>query len=493
MQLEFTNASLTEAVVDALVLSFPESEAPPADLPEVLRPWLEAAWADHTFRGAEGACEVLYPIPGVGARRLVLLGLGKDTLTPEAWRKVLAAAVGALHGKARSMAVGLPAQLPPAEAAEATAEAVALAAFETRLYQTAEDKDKKDEQKLATLWLGLAADGPEATAAHRGLDLARVVNRARTLSNMPGNKLTVSDLRDEALAVAQRAGLTARVLEFEDLQREGFGCLVGVGQGSAHRPCFVALEYHGAPVADAAPIVLVGKGITFDTGGICIKPRAGMEEMKTDMHGVATVLGVLEVAAARQLPLNLVGLLPIAENMPSGRALKPGDLLTAYNGLVVEVIDTDAEGRLILSDALAYGAKHYQARYTIDVATLTGSIIMALGYAASGLFSTDDALAEALRQAGEATGERLWRFPIWDAYEFMVKSDIADLANSHPEKGDAIAGAMFLKRFAGAAPWAHLDIAGPSYLSEGKDYRPKGSTGVGIRLLIHWLSQLTTA
>jgi leucyl aminopeptidase len=418
------------------------------------------------------------------------VGLGKEALTPELWRRALANGYHAVAGKVSSIAVELPTPLPVDTAAEVTTEALALAAFDPRLYQTSHEKTEK---VLATLALGVAPDSATAAAAHRGLDLARVVNRARTLSNMPGNKLNVADLRDEALAVAARTGIKHRVYEMADLRREGFGCLVGVGQGSVHAPCFVVLEYFGAPDPSAAPIVLVGKGITFDTGGVCIKPRAGMEEMKTDMHGVATVLGVMELAASRKLPVNVVGLLPMAENMPSGHALKPGDLLTSYNGLVVEVVDTDAEGRLILADALGYGAKHYQAALTIDIATLTGSIIMALGYAASGLFSTDDGLATELLHAGEATGERLWRFPVWDVYESMVHSDIADIANSHPGKGDAIAGAMFLKRFAGNAPWAHLDIAGPSYLSEGKDYRPKGSTGVGIRLLTLWLERRLTA
>lgn len=484
MQLLCAASPLSTLQADALLLAFPEGEPAVAALPDTLKTVVGAAWEDGTFKGSEDECEVVYPVQGLGVRRLVLVGLGTETLTPETWRRAVARGYQAVAGKVISLAVQLPTGLPANVAAEATTEALALASYDPRLYQT---KREKTEKVLATIVLGVDAESAEAHSAQRGLELARIVNRARTLSNMPGNKLNVADLRDEALAVAARAGLAHRVYEMDDLKREGFGCLAGVGQGSAHLPCFVVLEYHGAVDRDAPPVVLVGKGVTFDTGGICIKPRAGMEEMKTDMHGVATVLGVLEVAAARKLPVNLVGLLPMAENMPSGRALKPGDLLTAYNGLVVEVIDTDAEGRLILADALAYGAKHYQAQTTIDIATLTGSIIMSLGYAASGLFATDDTLATGLRRAGDLTGERLWRFPLWEAYEPMVHSDIADVANSHPGKGDAIAGAIFLKRFAGKAPWAHLDIAGPSYLSESKDYRPKGSTGVGIRLLTTWL------
>lgn len=486
MDLLCIDSSALTPTADALLLTIPKAETPPKDLPEALRGVLRAAWEDGLFQGDDEDCEVLFPIDGAGAKRVVLIGLGPLPVTVESWRRALARGYQAVAGKVTSIAVALPRDWAPDVAAEAATEALALASYDPRLYQT---KQEKDPKTLSTIILKGTNTALEEPAAQRGLELARVVNRARTLSNMPGNKLNVADLRDEALAVAKRANLEHKVFECSDLERGGFGCLLGVGQGSTHRPCFVVLEYKGAPQASAPPIVLVGKGITYDTGGICIKPRAGMEEMKTDMHGVATVLGVLDVAASRKLPVNLVGLLPMAENMPNGNALKPGDLLTAYNGLVVEVIDTDAEGRLILADALAYGAKHYEAQITIDIATLTGSIIMALGYEASGLFATDNALAEQLRQAGETTGERLWRFPLWEAYESMVHSDIADLANSHPGKGDAIAGAIFLKRFAGSSPWAHLDIAGPSYLSEGKDYRTKGSTGVGIRLLTEWLEK----
>ncbi|MEB3327820.1 MAG: leucyl aminopeptidase [Candidatus Sericytochromatia bacterium] len=486
MQLHFEPAPLSALNAEALLLGL----APAARAPTGFGPELDAAiavaWRDGAFAGKDEEVLAMYPVGGLVARRVVLLGLGSEPLTPEAWRRVVARGVLALRGKVARLAIALPDGLAPAVAAYASTEAAALSAYDGRLFQT---QPRPDEKALESLVLPLAADSEAAHAAARGRSLAAIVNRVRDLSNMPGNKLSVPDLRDAAVDLARRTGMTHRVFEQAELVQMGFGCLVGVGQGSQHGPCFVVLEYHGHPDRRAAPIVLAGKGITFDTGGICIKPRAGMEEMKTDMHGAATVLGVLEAAHDRSLPVNLVALLPIAENMPSGRALKPGDLLTAYNGLVVEAVDTDAEGRLILADALAYGAKHYDARVTVDVATLTGSIIMALGYEASGLFSTDDDLAARLAAAGEATGERLWRFPVWEAYDHHIQSDIADLRNIHPGKGDAITGAVFLKRFAGQGAWAHIDIAGPSYLSEARGYNPKGSTGHGVRLLLHWLEQ----
>ncbi|MEB3220954.1 MAG: leucyl aminopeptidase [Candidatus Sericytochromatia bacterium] len=484
MQLHFEPVPLAQLHAEALLLPLMPAEVAPTGFGAELDAAIAHAWRDEAFAGKDEDVLAMYPVAGLAARRVVLLGLGAAPLTAEAWRRAVALGVGEVAGKVSRLAIALPPGLESAVAASAAAEAAALTAYDGRLYQT---QPKAGEKSLEALVLPVPADSEAARAAAKGRSLAAIVNRVRDLSNMPGNKLTVPGLRDAALDLARRTGMTHRVYEQAELEAMGFGCLVGVGQGSQYGPCFVVLEYHGHPDRTAAPIVLAGKGITFDTGGICIKPRAGMEEMKTDMHGAATVLGVLEAAHDRGLPVNLVALLPIAENMPSGRALKPGDLLTAYNGLVVEAVDTDAEGRLILADALAYGAKHYSARLTIDVATLTGSIIMALGYEASGLFSTCDDLAARLTASGEATGERLWRFPIWDAYDYHIQSDIADMRNVHTGKGDAITGAVFLKRFAGSAPWAHLDIAGPSYLADARGYNPKGSTGSGVRLLLHWL------
>jgi leucyl aminopeptidase len=436
---------------------------------------------DKQFTGKADQVETLYPMTGLGASRIVLVGLGEEALEPEAWRKAVSAGVCAANGKARKVALLLPEDLEGA--AEAAAEAAILSAYEFHPYQTEPDED---ERKLEDVIL-LAADAGKAQApAARGAEMAKTVAWVRDLSNMPGNKLTVPDLVREAEAAAKEAGLKVRVFQMDELQKEGFGCLVAVGQGSVIPPAFVALEYRGAG-ENEAPIALVGKGITFDTGGICIKPRAGMEEMKTDMHGAATVMGVMKMAAARKLPVNLVGVLAIAENMPNGNAVKPGDIVTSYNGMTVEIIDTDAEGRLVLADGIGYVVKNHQPRAVIDIATLTGSIIMALAYEATGLFTNDDALHTQLKAAGEATGERVWRFPTWDAYAGAIKSDIADVRNVGKEKGDAITAAMFLKSFAGNTPWVHLDIAGSSFIHEDKPYRPKGSTGVGVRMLIHWL------
>jgi leucyl aminopeptidase len=467
-----------EVEAEGLIAALPEGATPTgalAALDQALGGAIAAVLEDGQFKGKAGQVELLYPLKGAKARRLALVGLGKEELTPEAWRQAVAAGMDALCGKVRSVAI-----VQPDGLTAATAEAAMLAGYEFEGYFT--DKDEDDRRFQAVTVLG--GDAAQAEAARK---LAEAVCWARDLSNMPGNMLPVPELLKRSRAFVEAAGLTAKVIEGDEVARQGFGLLEAVGRGSQYRPAFLAVEYKGG--GDAPWVCLVGKGITFDTGGVCIKPRAGMEEMKTDMHGVVTVLGALRVAAERKLPVNLVALCPMAENMPNGNAYKPGDIFKAYNGLNVEVLDTDAEGRLILADALAYGAKHYQPAAMIDVATLTGSIIMALGYEASGLFSNNDALSQALLASGTTTGERLWRFPTWDAYAENVRSDIADVRHVGKAKGDAITAAMFLKRFVGDTPWAHIDIAGPSWLSSAKHYHPKGSTGVGVRLLVDWLER----
>jgi len=258
-----------------------------------------------------------------------------------------------------------------------------------------------------------------------------------------------------------------------------------VAKGSCQPPRFIILEYRGA-AEQKRPIVLVGKGITFDSGGISLKPREGMEKMKNDMAGGAAVLGTVTAAARLGLPVNLVGLIPSAENLPGGRAYKPGDLVRAMAGKTVEIVNTDAEGRLILCDALHY-AQRYRPAALIDIATLTGACVVALGTFASGLMGNDDILVRALKRAGEASGERLWELPVWDDYGELMKSDIADLKNAGGPTAGTISAGWFLKQFAGKTKWSHLDIAGTAWEEKGRPYLPKGATGVGVRLLIEYL------
>jgi leucyl aminopeptidase len=285
-----------------------------------------------------------------------------------------------------------------------------------------------------------------------------------------------------AARTASELGIKVEVLGARKLRELGLNLMLGVGQGSVHEPQLVVLRWNGADKA-SAPVAFVGKGLTFDTGGISIKPAGGMEEMKTDMAGAATVLGVLRSLAARQARVNAVGVCALAENMPSGTAQRPGDVVKSMSGQTVEVIDTDAEGRLVLSDALWYTQDRFKPRAMIDLATLTGSIMVALGSEYAGLFANDDDLAEQLVAAGIATGERLWRMPLHESYDERIKSDIADMKNDGGRWGDSINAAVMLKRFVGKTPWAHLDIAGVAWATEDRPTAPKGATGFGVRLL----------
>jgi leucyl aminopeptidase len=261
--------------------------------------------------------------------------------------------------------------------------------------------------------------------------------------------------------------------------------ILAVASGSRHEPVFIILEYFGAPAA-ARPTVLVGKGVTFDSGGISLKPREGMERMKDDMAGAATVMETVMAAAELALPVNLVGLIPVAENMPGGRAYKPGDVIRTMSGKTVEVVNTDAEGRLLLCDALHY-ARRYRPAALVDVATLTGACVVALGYEASGLMASDETVARHLEEASAATGERIWRLPLWDEYGSLLESDIADMKNAGGPTAGTLTAGWFLKQFAAGTPWAHLDIAGTAWEEKGRHHLPKGATGVGVRLLLEFL------
>ncbi|MBE0598632.1 MAG: leucyl aminopeptidase, partial [Desulfuromonadales bacterium] len=275
------------------------------------------------------------------------------------------------------------------------------------------------------------------------------------------------------------------VLEKAELEREGMGALLGVAQGSVREPRLIVLEYRGGS-NDARPVALIGKGVVFDAGGISLKPAEKMDEMKMDMAGAATVLGTLLSAALLKLPVNLVGIIPAVENLPSGSAMRPGDVLTSMSGRTIEILNTDAEGRLILADALTF-ARRFEPRLVIDLATLTGACIIALGHHATAVLGNHDGLIRQLIRAGERSGERLWQLPLWDDYATQIKSELADVRNTGGRPAGTITAAAFLQKFAGDFTWAHLDIAGTAWEEKGRPYTPKGGTGVGVRLLIEYL------
>ena len=320
--------------------------------------------------------------------------------------------------------------------------------------------------------------------AKTGQVIAESTAMARDMVSSPPADMTPSIIAARARELSRQFGLKVQVLERKQMEKLGMGALLGVASGSAQPPKFIILEYRKG--GKKPFIALVGKTITFDSGGISIKPPEGMDKMKDDMSGGAAVLGAIRTAAALKLPLNLVGLLPATENMPGGSAFKPGDILRTLSGQTIEVLNTDAEGRLILSDALTYACR-YKPAVIVDIATLTGACRVALGQEATGMVGTDDALKQAIRAAGEKTGERVWEMPLWDGYYELIRSDIADMKNTGGRDGGVITAAALLSRFVERYPWVHLDIAATAWTEKDRPYTPKGATGIGMRLLTQFL------
>jgi leucyl aminopeptidase len=328
----------------------------------------------------------------------------------------------------------------------------------------------------------------EVKSLHDGLRTGKIISEAvcmaRDLVNGPSNKITPTVLSEKAQRIAKDQGMEIQVFEVDQAEAMGMGAFAAVAKGSQEPGKFITLEYNKGKGLDT--IALVGKGITFDSGGISIKPSEGMERMKDDMSGAAGILAIMQAASQLRLPLHLVGVIPATENLPSGKAYKPGDILKTLSGQTVEVISTDAEGRIILSDALTYSLR-YQPKAIVDLATLTGAIVIALGDYVIGLFGNDEALLKRIEKASAKTGEKVWGMPLWDEYFEYLKSDAADFRNVGTRAAGAIIGAVFLRKFVEKIPWVHLDIAGPAFIEKEKPYIPKGGTGVGIRLVVQFL------
>ena len=430
------------------------------------------------FSGKRDETALIYP-PGA-AERILLVGMGKgEEVSRSGIRR--AASIAAKRMRALGVTQGafhLPAEsrgeVRPAEAGQAVAEGLAQGAW-----QFLEMKRPGEDRKPLLERVDVLAEDDAFAEGHRiGAAIAAGQSLARGIQVLPGNVCTPSYLGRAAEELAGRHGHGVTVLDKAAIVREKMGALLAVAQGSTEEPRFIVLEYQGA---DGAPIVLVGKGVTFDTGGISIKPAQSMEDMKYDMSGAAAVLGTFEMLGRLQPPVHVIGLIPSTENMPSGTAVKPGDVITSHLGKTIEVINTDAEGRLILCDALSW-ARRYHPACVVDIATLTGAIVVALGNTASGVMGTDEALVEEVRRAGERAGERVWPLPLWDEYRDLMKSDIADVKNAGGRPAGSISAGWFLREFVEGYPWAHLDIAGTAYTDREDPSRVKGPTGMGVRL-----------
>ncbi len=448
---------------------------------------LDRLFTSKEFRGKVNSTRLIHTLGKLPAERLLLVGLGKKgKLDEERLRQAAGNAVQALRGaRVASFTTALHLAGKSETALETVCEGALLGSYSFDQYKT-KDMDDRFDFEAMTLLLPKGMNKKEAgRKVERTAAICRGVSLARDLVSHPGNVATTGYLAKTAHEIAARHDLTCEILELDELERLGMNALVAVGKGSVEPPRLIVLEYRGAG-ENERPVVLVGKGITFDSGGISIKPGAGMEEMKTDMAGGAAVLGAMEAAAALKMPVNLVCIVPTAENMPDANAYKPGDVVTSLSGQTIEITNTDAEGRLVLCDALHY-AQRYKPTAMIDLATLTGACVVALGHEASGLMSNDQRLANALKKAGENCGERLWELPLWDGYGEAMKSDIADLKNAGSRDGGSITAGWFLKQFVGKTRWAHLDIAGTAWSDKSRPCSPKGATGIGVRLLIEYL------
>jgi leucyl aminopeptidase len=450
---------------------------------------LGAALKRGDLEGELGTALLLHDVPKLACERVLLVGLGRRReFLESSYRTALGAAMKTLRTTGAGEATMCLHELPVngRDAAWKIEQAV-LAVMESRYrFDKLKSKPRPGRHALRKIVFHLA-DGSETSTADAAIDRATAIGQgvvlAKDLGNLPGNLCTPAYLAQQAREAGKRHGFKVKVLEKKDLEKLGMGAFLAVARGSGEPPKLIVMEYRGG--ADGAPpVVLVGKGLTFDAGGISIKPALEMDEMKFDMCGAASVFGAMRAAALMKLPLNVVGIIPATENMPGGDAIKPGDVVTTMSGRTVEILDTDAEGRLVLCDALTYAAR-YQPVVVVDVATLTGAIVTALGHVATGVFSNSDALAREIIEAGESAWDRAWQLPLWDEYQDALKSNFADLPNIGVPGADAVVAACFLSRFTQGLPWVHLDIAGTASRT-GAD---KGATGRPVALLAHFLAR----
>ena len=439
------------------------------------------------MEGKAGRTLLLHNVPGLLGDRVLLVGLGREKdFREREYRDAIRAAVKTLDDTGAFDGSVYLTEVPVKKRDVAwRVRQAAITALDT-VYRFDAMKSKKDEVRRPVRKLTLMVErrnelGSAERAAREGEAIGQGMALARDLGNLPGNVCTPSYLARRAQEMAKEAGLTCEVLDRAACEALKMGSFLSVANGSREAPKFIILEHKGGRTGDK-PIVLIGKGITFDTGGISLKPGEGMDEMKFDMCGAASVIGAMQAAATLKLPLNIVALVPTTENMPGGAATKPGDIVTSMSGQTIEILNTDAEGRLILCDALTY-AERYDPVCVVDVATLTGACVIALGHVATGLYSNNDTLARELAGAGDEAHDRAWHMPLWDDYQEQLKSNFADMANIGGRPAGSVTAACFLSRYAKKFDWAHLDIAGTAW----KSGAAKGATGRPVPLLTHFL------
>lgn len=482
---------------DGFVCGFYEGEkeglASLGKIDRELEKFFEGIFQNKLFEGKEKEIFFTYLPNFKGARSILFVGLGKrDQYHLEGLRKIVGQVLKQAQERKLStlgldVKTFLPQNISSQESGRAVIESVLLSTFRFQKYKTA----KNGQREIRSFNL-LCGDNLELKEIRTGMKFGKLVgeatNLARSLANEPANQMTPRILARKAQELAKEVHLVCKILNEVEIKKLGMGGLLGVAQGSPEPPRFIVLETRVESKA-RKPVVLVGKGITFDSGGISLKPAHDMEKMKYDMSGAAAVIAICWLAAQLKLPFKLVGLVPTCENLPSEHPQRPGDIVTISNGKTVEVINTDAEGRLILADGLSY-ALRYRPHYLIDLATLTGSCRQTFGEFAIGMMGHHRTLLDSLKEAGERSGERCWELPLWEDYKEHIKSDVADLKNVGKGTAGAIVGGKFLEEFVGDTPWAHLDIASTGWFDENHDYISKGASGAGVRLLAQFLKDL---
>jgi leucyl aminopeptidase len=494
MKLALETKSPLDARADVLVLGrYADPARPPAEIAAVdkkLDGLLSTVLQTEKFEGKPGQIAHFYTGGRIPAPRVLVVGLGPRRRDPEAVRRGAAtAARRARDLGAASAAVFMPADpLSPKARAHAIVEGALLGVY--RFDKYLKEKNGKVLEALTVL----EPDRRHQAAAREGVRLGEIWAAAtcltRDLVNEPANVVTPTSLAERAQEIAGAGGLEVKVLEREDCEKLAMGAYLGVARGSHEPPKFIHLTH--TPKGRARKrVVIIGKGITFDSGGLDLKTADGMLRMKDDMSGAAAVLGIFQALPQLKLPVEVHGLIAATENMPSGTAQRPGDIVRAMNGLTIEIGNTDAEGRLTLADALAYAAKEIEPDEMIDMATLTGAVVIALGHGLSGMFASDNGLASRLLAAAEASGEKMWRMPLHDEYKDGIKSDVADLNNVSSQRGaGAIVAGLFMRDFTAGIPWAHMDIAGTAFAERDHPLGPKGGTGVTVRTVLTYLTAL---
>ena len=493
MQVKAAARDAAKVRADALIVSLFQGVKKPGGVTGAVDRALDGAIskliAAGEIKGTLGQITTIHVFGQIPASRVVVAGLGrKRDFGPDEARRVTAVAMRAMRGVgAKRVATALHGAgeggLDPEAAAQAATEGALLGLYE---YQRPGKPPKKESVRELSIVEKARGKLPAIRAGiERGRIIADGVMLARDMSNAPANHMTPSDMAVRAEQAAADAGLDITVFDRDEMEREGMGALLGVSKGSAQPPKFIILRYDGDASSEKA-IGLVGKGVTFDSGGISLKPAGGMAEMKTDMSGGAAVIGAMRAIGLLKPKINVTGLVPTAENLPSSTAQKPGDIVTALNGKTIEVDNTDAEGRLLLADALSYGNKTGLSPM-IDVATLTGAIVVSLGKVATGAFTTDQRTLDRLLKSARTTGEKMWQLPMFDEYKKQNKSEVADVKNTGGRNAGSITAALFLAEFSEKTPWVHLDIAGTARAASTDGYTPKGSSGIPVRTLVQFV------